>query len=219
MAKPARRTTRTEEAMHDRLATLPPGTLRHDTLRTALDFKRSWLELARYLAEVNQNGEYREWGYTSFEAYAQHELHLKRDTALKLLRSYTFLASHERPILDVHEGGGGGGGPVPLPSFQALDILAQARENPNLPERDYHELREQVFQQDPTPAQLRRFVRERAPQAATEPVRPDPAERMRKYLAQAERLYGSLVEDEEVPEHVTRGLEEVVGALRQIVGD
>ena len=45
----------------------------------------------------------------------------------------------------------------------------------------------------------------------------DPLERVRKALAMAERLYGLLLEEEEVGEDITRHLEKVVGGLRKIV--
>ena len=156
--RPQTARTKAEEAMEARLSTLDPGSLRHGVLFTAIAFKRSWLELARLLSDVNGSGEFKEWGYRTFDAYVNHELHIRKDTAQKLLRSYNFLAAHERPLLD----GSSDEAVPPLPSYQALDVLAEARSNPYLNERDYRELRDQVFREDPSPAQVRKIVRERA---------------------------------------------------------
>ncbi|MEO1334906.1 MAG: hypothetical protein AAFV29_04660, partial [Myxococcota bacterium] len=77
--------------MAERLRSLEPGTQRFIVLQSAIDFKRSWVHLAKHLAHVRNAGAYREWGYRTFEAYAQHELNLRRDTCQKLVRSYDFL--------------------------------------------------------------------------------------------------------------------------------
>ena len=205
--------TRTEEAMEERLGTLEPGSLRYRVLHTAIDFKRSWLELAQHLNEVARGSQFKEWGYRTFEAYAQHELHLRRETAQKLVRSYDFLATHEPGALDDARAGEA---PVPLPNYQALDVLAEARKNPYLSERDYRELRDQVFREDPAPGQVRKAVRDRAPEAADKSSG-DPAERLRKCLALSERLYGMLLEEEDLPERIPQSLEQVVAGLRQIL--
>ncbi len=211
--RPQTARTKVEEAMEARLATLEPDTERYHALRTAIDFKRSWLELARRLADVEQSGEFKEWGYRSFDAYAQHELHIRKDTAQKLLRSYRFLSTHERPLLDDDDDDQG---PAALPSFQALDVLAAARENPYLNEKDYRELRDQVFRDDPTPAQVRKIVRDRAPEPVKkQPV--DPLDRMRRALVLSERLYGLLMEEERLPDNLSRAAETLVVGLRKLV--
>ena len=211
--RPQTARTKVEEAMEARLATLEPDTERYHALRTAIDFKRSWLELARRLADVEQSGEFKEWGYRSFDAYAQHELHIRKDTAQKLLRSYRFLSTHERPLLDDDDDEQS---PAALPSFQALDVLAAARENPYLNEKDYRELRDQVFRDDPTPAQVRKIVRDRAPEPVKkQPV--DPLDRLRRALALSDRLYGLLMEEDRLPDNLSRASETLVVGLRKLV--
>lgn len=211
--------SRTEVAMSERLASLEPGSQRHETLEVALDFKRSWVRLAKHLAEIRAAKLYREWGYRTFEAYGKHELHLKKETLTKLVRSYDFLNQHERKTLDQVERSevDPEAPPAELPSFQALDILAEARQNPNLPEEDYRELRDQVFRDDPPPSTLRKLVKEKAPEPAKPPVE-DAGKRLRKALGMAERLYGLLLE-EQVPEGVQRSAEDLVGGLRRLLED
>jgi hypothetical protein len=203
------------QAMESRLETLSPGSMRYIILKTAIDFKRSWLELAKTLSEIEAKNAYKEWGYRTLTAYTQHELFLRKDTVIKLLRSYQYIESHERRYL---EEGVADDKVVPLPSFQALDVLAEARENPYLSETDFRDLRNQVFEEDPSPGQIRKLVRERAP----EPVKKaslDPQARLRKCMVLAERLYGLLLEEEDVPSDVPEKLESVVGSLKRLLGD
>jgi len=210
--------TKAETDMAARLGTLEPGTKRYDVLSTAIDFKCSWFRLARHLVEVRDGGLFAEWGYKTFEAYAQRELHLRRETTQKLVRSYDFLNAHERPTLRaVAERDDGDEGVVPLPSYQALDVLAEARQNPYLSDDDYRELRDRVFQEDPSPAQLRKTIKERAPVPEVQRSDEGPA-RLRKCLNLAERLYGLLLE-EDVPATITHNVEQAVGGLRRLLDD
>lgn len=217
MPQTARAETRTEQQMQERLSTLERGTLRYRVLQSAIDFKRSWIDLAEHLSEALKNGGYKQWGYRTFDAYVQHELHLKRDTAMKLTRSFDFLAAHEQPLLDAAREDRGGAGPAPLPAYQALDVLAEARANPNLSEQDYREIRDQVFGEDLSPGQVKKLVRERSPEPLKAQREDDPGERVRKCLQLAERLYGLLLEIEDLPERIAQGVEEAVGGLRRLV--
>jgi hypothetical protein len=206
--------TKTEEHMHERLKTLERGSLRYRVLETAIEFKRSWVELAEHLTEVAKSGKFKEWGYRTFEAYASHELHLKRDTALKLTRSFDFLASHEPAFL---ENAREQSDAEPLPHYQALDVLAEARSNPYLSEKDYREIRDQVFGEDLSPQQVKKLVREKSPEPMKEKHANDPEDRLRKGLQLAERLYGLLLEIEDLPEKISQAIEEAVGGLRRLL--
>lgn len=212
--------SKTEEEMADRLATLEPGSVRYRVLVTAIDFKRSWLELAEYLTEVQRSGHFKEWGYRTFEAYAQHELHLRRETVQKLTRSYDFLSSHEHDVLDearTSRDRDRPAAPGVIPGFQALDVLAEARANPSLSEKDYREIRDQVFGEDLSASQVKKLVRERAPEPLVSKDPDDPADRIRKCLSLAERLYGLVLEEERIPERIAKAIEDAVGGLRRLL--
>jgi hypothetical protein len=206
--------TKTEESMNARLQTLEHGSLRYRVLESAIDFKRSWVQLAEQLTEAAKLGNFKEWGYRTFEAYAQHELHLKRDTALKLTRSFDFLASHEPAFLERAQKSGDS---EPLPHYQALDVLAEARANPYLSEKDYREIRDQVFGDDLSPGQVKKMVRERSPEPVKEKTASESEDRLRKCLQLAERLYGLLLEMDDLPERIAQAVEEAVGGLRRVL--
>ncbi len=196
------------------LEELEPGTPRHALLASAIDFKRSWVHLARALAEAAREGLFRAWGFRTLEAYAQHELHLRRETTQKLVRSFDFLAANERGLLRAAEAEDQ---VVPLPGYQAVDILREAQTNPYLSEEDYREIRDQVFREDPSPNALRKLVRERAPEPPKKEAL-DPTEGLRRCLKLAERLYGLLLE-ENAPPGVCRSVEDAVGGLRKALGE
>lgn len=210
------RPSKTEAEMTEKLDSLEPGSVRYRVLVAAIDFKRSWLELAEYLTDVQRSGSFKEWGYRTFEAYASHELHLRKDTVLKLTRSYDFLESNEPELLETRKRRDEER-PTPIPTFQALDVLAEARANPQLSEDDYREIRDQVFGEDLTPAQVKKLVKDRAPEQVKEKPEDDPLERVRKCLQLAERLYGLILEEDSIPERIAQAVEEAVGGLRRML--
>lgn len=207
--------SKTEAQMHERLRTLEPDSMRYRVLASAIEFKRSWLDLAEHLTDASRKGGFKEWGYRTFEAYAQHELHIRRDTALKLTRSFDFLQSHEPSLLESAQSDGGDS--PALPNYQAIDILAEARANPHLAERDYRTIRDQVFGEDISPGQLKKLVREHAREPEREKPADDPEQRLRRCLQLAERLYGMLLEEEELPERIAKAVEDAVGGLRRLL--
>ena len=69
---------------------------RDEVLQAARAFKASWTGLARVLTRVRDQALWRSWGFSSFEVYCSKELRIRKATALKLTRSWTFLERHER---------------------------------------------------------------------------------------------------------------------------
>src|ERR1700733_6215454 len=90
---------------------------RAEILHRARRFKASWIELAESLSEVRRGGQWKGWGFDSFEEYARNELHLKPETADKLTGSYQFLQRRAPEVLRRD------GVNRPIPSYQSVDFL------------------------------------------------------------------------------------------------
>ena len=69
---------------------------REEVLRAARAFKASWTGLARVLTRVRDEALWESWGFPSFDAYCTRELRIRKATASKLTRSWSFLDRHER---------------------------------------------------------------------------------------------------------------------------
>ncbi len=89
--------TAVEADLQKKAQSVPPGSFRHVVLTAAKRFKSTWAELGKLLVQVRDEAKFEEWGYESFEAYCLKELHIRKNTALKLPRSFSFLAKHEAP--------------------------------------------------------------------------------------------------------------------------
>ncbi len=131
------------ENIEQKLENMHEETLRKHLLQCAKNFKTSWIELARALHVAWKDKAYREWGFTTFEGYTSKEIGIKKQTALKLLRSYMFLENQETWYLQNKDAAATA--EEKIPDYQAVDVLRQAKENKRLGERDYARLKKAVF--------------------------------------------------------------------------
>jgi hypothetical protein len=177
------------------LTEITPGTLRHTVLSAAKRFKTTWVELGKLLVSVRDEAKYEEWGYRSFETYCSRELHIRRATALKLTRSFSFLAKHEPRIRDTDEEA------VSLaPAFEVVEVLADAEERGQLSNQEYKAIRDSIWNPEQPMTQLRRELNERFPRPAPTP----PADElvMRRLAAAARKLAEDLSRQSRVPKAV-----------------
>ena len=135
---------------------------RQQLVQTARRFKRSWVEMAESLADVQKRRLYRRWGYEDLHSYCAQELHIKKATVDKLLLSFGTLTRHAPEVL------GWDGVAQPLPSWDAVDYFARALDPkpshdrqrgapPTPPPRQViDELKQAVFHESQPIAALRR---------------------------------------------------------------
>ncbi len=91
--------SKTEAALADAELAHAADPERAELLRRARQFKASWLELGEALTRAKRGGNWKGWGYDSFEAYAKAELRLKPETVDKLTGSFTFLQRRAPAVL------------------------------------------------------------------------------------------------------------------------
>ncbi len=127
-----------------RMEELDADSMRYHVLETAKRFKISWIELGQSLGEVWKDKLYRNWGYADFEAYAKKEIGIREQTAMKLVRSYNFLAAESpRHINKEHREEAK---PAAVPTYEAVDVLRRASRNKNVDEEDYKVIRKKVLE-------------------------------------------------------------------------
>jgi hypothetical protein len=180
--------------------------LRSTVAAAARRFKSSWFELARLLVQVQASQAWQGWGFDSFDAYCTAELHIRRATAEKLLRSYGFLRRHERaeePEASER-----------APAFDVVTVLADAEQRGQLTERDYARVRDAIWDPGRTPAELRRELSERFPV----PKRPmDGRAQLRRFAVMARRLATELRASAGVPAAAKRTAEALADELESLV--
>ncbi len=178
--------------------------LRTTVAAAARRFKSSWFELGRLLAQVRSSDAWQPWGFSSFDAYCTGELHIRRATAEKLLRSYGFLHRHEREAPETSER---------APPFEVVTVLADAEERGQLTERDYARVRDTIWDPGRTPAELRRELTERFP--APERAR-DAGSQLLRFARTARRLASELRASSQVPAAAKRTAEALADELESL---
>lgn len=200
-------TAKTSGAQHieQLMQQLPPDSERYRVLASARQFKSSWVELGEWLARVSNNGQFSDWGYTTFEDYCTREIRIRRKTAEKLLRAYRFLEKKEPGLLERRAG-------HPLPDYRSVDLLRQADEEKPFSMAEYGELRQAVIEQERSHPRVARQFRElehnHQPEKKT-------SHQYRNALMAAKRLSTSLQEIPEVPGELSQGVAELIGFLEE----
>lgn len=127
-----------------KMENLDVNSLRYHILENAKNFKCSWIELGRSLYSVYKDKLYKEWGYVSFDVYVSREIGIRKQTAMKLLKSYYFLEKEEPQYLKNEYAVSTQA--AHLPSYESVNILRQAKNNKTLDDNDYRDLKKEIFE-------------------------------------------------------------------------
>lgn len=132
------------ERLDERMGNVEEGSVRFNILKSAKSFKTSWIDLGQALYMVWKDKLYKEWGYMTFEAYSAKEIGIRKETALKLLKSYYFLEKEEPGYLkaDYSE-------PkeiAAIPNYESVNVLRLAKNKKELAPSDYGMLKRDVFE-------------------------------------------------------------------------
>jgi hypothetical protein len=199
------------------LGQLDPSSDRYRVLRAAKDFKAAWVTMGEELTVVREKETFRQWGYTSFDAYCRRELRLKVDTANKLTRSFGYLRDHQPDVLE-------GATVRELPPLDVVDLLSRARERTKLTESQLSDISEEVFYPEsgslPTRGDVLKKLREHDPDAFRAPPRQAPSGEpregdVRKALLLAERL-AEVMDPLSVSKDAKRGVRTAIEELRAL---
>lgn len=131
--------------LEEKMTHVEPGSMRYNVLDAARNFKSSWIALGQILYAVYKDKIFKEWGYTTFEAYVKGELGMQKQTASKLLHSYYFLEKNEPGFLkslrseELPQ-------PKAVPTVDAVNVLRLAANNKELTEEDYQGFKKSVFE-------------------------------------------------------------------------
>jgi len=179
--------TKSLKAIEDKMENLDVNSLRYHILESAKNFKTSWVELGRSLYSAYKDKTYKEWGYINFDVYVSREIGIRKQTAMKLLKSYYFLEKEEPQYLksDYKDSAS----PLNLPSYESVDILRQAKNKKVLDEEDYTNLKKEIFEKGRDASDVKRnlgvIIRSR------QELDPEEAQEKRR-ASSIRRLLGSL---------------------------
>ncbi len=179
--------TKSLETIEEKMKGLDQNSLRYHILESAKRFKTSWIELGRALYSVWKDKTYKDWGYGTIEAYTGREIGIRKQTAMKLLRSYYFLEKEEPVYLkeEYRESAEA----AAIPSYESVDVLRLAKNKKELDSRDYANLRKDVLEKGKDCREIRRDLSALIKQR--EELGPEEAYKKRR-LAVVRRFLGAL---------------------------
>lgn len=134
----------TSQVMNKKYENMTAEALRQEILIHAKDFKTSWIALGQALYQVWRDKLFHGWGFEEFEHYIVQELGIRKQTAMKLVKTYFFVEQEEPTYLqeeyrDSREA-------TVVPSHEALDVLRKAKQKKEITRDDYAKLRKNVFE-------------------------------------------------------------------------
>lgn len=136
--------TRSIDKIEKQMSSISEDSIRYKILESAKGFKTSWVELGQALYSVWRDKSYKEWGYLTFEAYTSKEIGIKKQTAMKLLKSYFFLEKEEP--LYLQKDYAASSDPSKLPTYETVNLLRLAKNKNTLDKNDYASLKESVLE-------------------------------------------------------------------------
>ncbi len=136
--------TKSLEAIEEKMSGVDTQSIRYQILQSAKSFKTSWIDLGQALYSVWKDKLYKDWGFLTFDAYTSKEIGVRKNTALKLLKTYYFLEKEEPHLLnkeyvetkDASE----------VPSYESVDVLRLAKKKQMLDENDYKRFKNDILQ-------------------------------------------------------------------------
>ncbi len=203
--------TKSLEKIRDRMQGIDENSIRYRILNSAKNFKTSWIELGQSLYSVWKDKLYKDWGYLTFDAYTAKEIGIKKQTALKLLKSYYFLEKEEPIYLkkDYNESEE----VAALPSYESVNVLRLAKNKKDIDADDYAKLKTDVLRNGKDAREVKRdlscMIKQR------EELDPEEARRQKKIMTVRRFLttLKSLKRDIELSKMVSSGIIREVSSL------
>ncbi|MCX5709564.1 MAG: hypothetical protein NT088_02395 [Candidatus Omnitrophica bacterium] len=135
---------RSLDNIEQKMKELDTNSLRYHILENAKSFKTSWVELGRALYTVWKDKMYKDWGYGTLDAYTGKEIGIRKQTAMKLLKSYYFLEKEEPHYLRPDYVNSADAATVP--GYESIDVLRLAKSKKGLDAEDYSNLKKEIFE-------------------------------------------------------------------------
>ncbi len=209
--------TQGEAIIEERLTQMEPGTPRYDVLSAALEFKASWVELGEQLTTVRTSSLWREWGFKTFNDYCKDEIRITSETAAKLCRSFLYLSETQPALVQETPSGQP---PPRVPDYRTVDLLAKMKDNEQVPEPVYRDLSQATFDEDLAVNELRKRLREEAPQAfatRAKPSKPEPRRQLRSALSQSSKLIETLAMVDGIDDTMIERAESLRGMIASLI--
>ena len=136
--------TKSLENIEEKMSGIDTESLRFQILQNAKSFKTSWIDLGQALYSVWKDKIFKDWGFLTFDAYTAKEIGIRKNTALKLLKTYYFLEKEEPHLIDKDYVKTKDAAEVP--TYESVDVLRLAKKKQLLDKEDYTRFKRDVLE-------------------------------------------------------------------------
>ncbi|MFH1868115.1 MAG: hypothetical protein ABH843_04000 [Candidatus Omnitrophota bacterium] len=136
--------TKAIEALEEKMAGIDNTDIRHIILENAKGFKTSWINLGQALYTAWKDKLYKNWGYDKFDTYTSKEIGIRKQTALKLLRSYYFLEKEDPLYLKKEYNKEADTATVP--TYDSVNVLRLAKNRKDIDREDYANIKKNILE-------------------------------------------------------------------------
>lgn len=211
--------TKTIRNIEEKIQGLEESSLRRHILEAAKSFKTSWLELGRALYSVWRDKAFKECGFASFETYTAKEIGIRKQTAMKLLKSYYFLEKEEPNYLEesyVSDAPAAG-----VPTYETVNLLRLAKGKKELDGTDYDRLKKEVFEKGKDYREIRRdlttLIRQRDELEPQEAYQKRRSATVRRFLSTLKALKKEIEVSKLLPAPIIKEAERLIEKLESEV--
>ena len=212
--------TKSLEKIEQKMEGMDRDSLRYRTLDSAKKFKTSWIELAQALYSVWKDKIYKKWGYAMFDAYTSKEIGIKKQTAMKLLKSYYFLEKEEPSYLG--EDYAGSADAASVPTYEAVNVLRLAKNKKAIKSDDYARLKDKVFQKGRDAGEVRRdltaLIKERQELEPGEAKKKREIATVRRFLSAIKSLKRDIELQKLLPSTLLREVDNLIKKIESEIG-
>lgn len=207
--------TKSLERIEERMGTVEEGSLRYRILQSVKSFKTSWIELGQALYTVWKDKLYKEWGYLTFDAYTSKEIGIRKQTALKLLKSYYFLEKEESVFLkqEYIESKD----PATVPSYESVNMLRLAKNKNILDTDSYDKLKTDVLEKGKDASEVKKdltsIIRQREELEPEEARKKKKVMVIRRYLSTLKSLRRDIEFSKMLSAGIIRELSGIIGKI------
>ena len=192
--------------------------LRGRALEAARRHKASWVTLGQFLFTIHKEKLYKKWGHLSFEGYCMKELRMKQASAVKLVKSYSYL-EREEPGLLAEAAGETEALPENLPGYESVNLARLAESSSKFTPEDLREIKAAVFRKGLEPQEVRAKMKGilEAREEEKEPAELRNARRsaaLKRLLTVLTSVKNELVNAKLIPAYLVKQMEDLAGKLQ-----
>ena len=179
------------------------------------NFKTSWIELGRALYTVWKDKKFKEWGYSTFEVHIASEVGIRKQTGMKLLKSYYFREKEEPQYLKQEYSDNSE--VKSIPAYEAVDLLRQAKNKKSLDSRDYERIKKDIFEKGRDTREVKKdltsLIRQRQELEPEEAWEKKKQSTLKRYIDTLKSLKSEMEEQKLIPAPLLKEVASLISKL------